>query len=58
MKTTTKANFFLKAASILAQNRRDTAPYAGRLTEDGDSPRKKAAIKKLLGKNEEEKKAN
>ncbi|MEI7513046.1 MAG: hypothetical protein WCJ74_00290 [bacterium] len=39
---------FAKAAAILAKNRKDTAPYAGRLPEEGDSPRKKEAIKKLL----------
>lgn len=39
---------FAKAAAILAKNRKDTARYAGRLPEEGDSPRKKEAIKELL----------
>ncbi len=47
---------FKRAAAILEQNRKDTAPYAGRLTEDGDSPRKKEALKQLLGKSKRSKK--
>ena len=57
MKATIKANF-TRAAAILTQNRRDTAQYAGRLPEKGDSPRKKEALKKLLGKVGEKTKAN
>ena len=46
---------FAKAAAILAKNRKDTAPYVGRLPEEGDSPRKKEAIKKLLEEKGEDK---
>ncbi len=41
---------FSRAVQILQQNKQDTRPFAKRMVEEGNSPRKKAALKRLYSK--------